>query len=125
MLAVFVFAAPALIATGKGSRIGLSLAVAAFRGPYRLRLLSACAAGARPDRIQPLAVRLVQPVIDQAKKLDDSERGAIFEEHLALTAAPAEGETKQPDIVVWPETSIPFILTDNPDALARIAEVLA
>lgn len=123
MLAVFVFAAPALIATGKGSRIGLSLAVALFAahtgfGFYRLAL----PAPGGPD--QPLAVRLVQPVIDQAKKLDDSERGAIFEEHLALTTAPAEGETKKPDIVVWPETSIPFILTDSPDALARIAEVL-
>ncbi len=123
MLAVFVFAAPALIATGKGSRLGLSVAVALCVahigfGFYRLALPAPTA----PE--QPLAIRLVQPVIDQAKKLDDNERGTIFEEHLALTAAPTEPGARKPDIVVWPETSIPFILTDSPDALARIADVL-
>ena len=30
----------------------------------------------------------------------------------------------RPDIIVWPETSVPFILTQNPDALTRIADVL-
>lgn len=123
MLAVFVFAAPALIATGRGSRIGLTIALVLFTahvgyGFYRL----AQPAPASPE--PPLTVRLVQPVIDQAKKIDDRERAAIFEEHLALTTGAPENGSKRPDIVVWPETSIPFILTDNPDALARIAEVL-
>lgn len=123
MLAVFVFAAPALIATGRGSRTGLTLALvllSAHVGYGFYRLSQPAPASPEP----PLSVRLVQPVIDQAKKIDDSERAAIFEEHLKLTAAPPENGAKRPDIVVWPETSIPFILTDNPDALARIAEVL-
>jgi apolipoprotein N-acyltransferase len=73
----------------------------------------------------PRIVRLVQPVIDQAAKLDDGQRVAIFEQHLSLTsAAPANGG-RRPDYIVWPETSIPFILTENPDALVRIADVLA
>ncbi|MDX0562925.1 apolipoprotein N-acyltransferase [Sinorhizobium medicae] len=123
MLAVFVFAAPALIWTGKGARTGLAIAVALFTahiafGFYRL------AQPAPPSAAPQMAVRVVQPVIDQAKKLDDRERASIFEDHLSLTAAPVQGGGKRPDIVVWPETSIPFILTDNPDALARIAEVL-
>lgn len=123
MLAVFVFAGPALVGTGRDARIGLGAAVALFAahigfGYYRLSL------PAPVPSEPPLTVRLVQPVIDQAKKIDDRERAAIFEQHLALTAAPAEPEGKRPDIVVWPETSIPFILTDNPDALTRIADVL-
>ncbi|HXV31011.1 MAG TPA: apolipoprotein N-acyltransferase, partial [Sinorhizobium sp.] len=113
MLAVFVFAAPALIGTGKGARIGLAAAAGLFAahigfGYYRLSL------PAPQPPVPQLTVRLVQPVIDQAKKIDDRERAAIFEEHLALTAAPAQTGDKRPDIVVWPETSIPFILTDNP-----------
>jgi len=123
MLAVFVFAAPALIWTGKGARAGLAIAAALFVahvafGFYRL-------AQPAPAPLQPeMTVRVVQPVIDQAKKLDDRERASIFEDHLSLTAAPVQDGAKRPDIVVWPETSIPFILTDNPDALARIADVL-
>ncbi len=27
-------------------------------------------------------------------------------------------------MIVWPETSVPFILTENPDALVRIGDVL-
>ncbi len=33
-----------------------------------------------------LSVRLVQPVIDQARKMDDADRANVFEEHLALSA---------------------------------------
>ncbi|MBD9374043.1 apolipoprotein N-acyltransferase [Rhizobium sp. ARZ01] len=121
VLAVFVFAAPALLWTGRGKRLGLSLAVLllalqAGYGFYVLHFL--------PDAVDTdVRVRLVQPVIDQSAKLDDGQRAAVFEKHLALTADPPSGE-QRPGIIVWPETSIPFILTDNPDALARIAAVL-
>ena len=121
-LAVFVFAAPALIGTRRGRGPGLALAALLLAahigyGYYALHI-------APTPEGEATVVRLVQPVIDQAMKLDDSARAQIFERHLALSAAkPAEGG-KRPDIVVWPETSIPFILTDNPDALVRIAAVL-
>lgn len=121
VLAVFVFAAPALIFTGRGRRLGLSLAALLLTlqvgyGLYVLRFL--------PDPPDTgITVRLVQPVIDQSAKLDDAQRSAVFEKHLTLTSAPPSGD-KRPEIIVWPETSIPFILTDNPDALARIADVL-
>lgn len=122
-LAVFVFASPALVGTGRGARIGLGAAVALFAahigfGYYRLSL----PVTAPPE--PQTTVRLVQPVIDQAKKIDDRERATIFEQHLALTRAPPAPKHQRPDIVVWPETSVPFILTENPDALTRIADVL-
>lgn len=123
LLAVFVFSAPVLIFTRKGRLPGLFLAVLLVcahlgYGVWRLQQ------PAPPPADSQTVVRLVQPVIDQAAKLDDSERTGIFEEHLALTAAaPLEGG-KRPDIIVWPETSVPFILTENPDALLRISDVL-
>jgi apolipoprotein N-acyltransferase len=121
-LAVFVFAAPALIGTRRGRGFGLSLAALLFAahlgyGYYALNIVPA------PEN-DTTVIRLVQPVIDQAMKLDDTARAAIFERHLTLSAAKPEEGGKRPDIVVWPETSIPFILTDNPDALVRIAAVL-
>jgi apolipoprotein N-acyltransferase len=120
--AVFVFAAPALLGTRRGRALGLSLATLLFAGHigygvYRLHVV--------PDApASDMVVRLVQPVIDQAMKLDDAARSEIFERHLALSKAPPEEGGKRPDIIVWPETSIPFVLTDNPDALVRIADVL-
>lgn len=126
VLAVFVFSAPALIGTKKGMRLGLSLAAllsCAHLGFGAYRLYLADSAPAPPAESQ-MVVRIVQPVIDQARKIEDSDRAEIFEEHLALSALPPEDGGKRPDIIVWPETSIPFILTQNPDALARIAEML-
>ncbi|WP_117195370.1 apolipoprotein N-acyltransferase [Rhizobium terrae] len=126
VLAVFVFSAPALTGTRKGMKTGLALAALLFAahlgyGAWRLHQADSILAAASGNE---MTVRIVQPVIDQARKLDDAERAAIFEEHLALSALPSENGGKRPDIVVWPETSVPFILTQNPDALARIAEVL-
>lgn len=123
LLAVFVFAAPTLIGTRKGMRFGLSVAVllvAAHFGYGYYRLGEPLPPAADPA----VTFRLVQPLIDQSKKLDDNERMAIFEEHLKLTQAPAENGGKRPDVIVWPETAVPFILTENPDALLRISDVL-
>jgi apolipoprotein N-acyltransferase len=123
LVAVFVYAAPALIGTRKGMSAGLAAAVVLVGahvgyGAY-------CLSRPAPPNAEPATtVRVVQPVIDQSRKLDDNERASVFEAHLALTSAPPEGGGKRPDVVVWPETAVPFILTDNPDALARIAEVL-
>lgn len=122
-LAVLIFAAPALLATGRGARLGIGVAVllALAHGGYGLYVLSLPA----PTAPEPqLALRLVQPAVDQAERMDDARRHDVFEAHLALTASPAAPDTRQPDIIIWPETSIPFILTENPDALLRIADVL-
>ncbi|MDQ0318730.1 apolipoprotein N-acyltransferase [Pararhizobium capsulatum DSM 1112] len=123
MLSVFVFSAPALLGTRKGMGLGLSLAallVVGHIGYGYWRLQEPAPTAPQPEQ----TVRLVQPVIDQAMKLDDAARAEIFTEHLELTAAaPADG-AKRPDIIVWPETSVPFLLTENPDALASIADVL-
>lgn len=125
-LSVFVFAAPALIGTRKGMHTGLALAAILFCthlgfGAWRLSTADSTLSSADGSGS---VVRLVQPLIDQSRKLDDTERTAIFEEHLALSALPPQDEGKRPDVIVWPETSVPFILTDNPDALTRIADVL-
>ncbi len=126
VLAVFVFSAPALLATRKGVWPGLALAALLFCahlgfGAYRLQMIAD--APAATDE-QALMVRVVQPLIDQALKLENTDRVAIFEEHLKLSALPPQQGGRRPDVIVWPETSVPFILTQNPDALVRIAEIL-
>lgn len=122
-LAVLVFAAPALIFTGRGGRVAAGLAVVLLAGHvgyggYRLE-----EAKDAPDETAR-KVRIVQPMIDQAAKIDNRERSRIFEDHLKLTVEKPKDGGKRPDYVIWPETSIPFILTQNPDALVRIADAL-
>ncbi|MFN7027377.1 MAG: apolipoprotein N-acyltransferase [Pseudorhizobium sp.] len=122
-LAVFVFSVPALFGTRRGLALGLAAGVGLLGahlgyGAYRLATTEISSAPDAP------VVRLVQPVVDQARKLENSDRTQIFEEHLALSALPPQIDDRRPDIIVWPETSVPFILTENQDALARIADVL-
>lgn len=122
MLAVFVFSSPALLGTKKGMVPGLLLAAAMLSfhlgfGAYRLH-------GAVEPAEGDMSVRIVQPGIDQSRKMLNADRVEIFKEHLRLTGLPPSPGKKRPDIIVWPETSVPFILTQNPDALAEIASVL-
>ena len=125
VLAVFVFAAPALLGTRQGRvpGIGLAVLIAAAHfgyGYYALNLPEKPVAG----KTAPV-VRIVQPAIDQEAKIDTAaDRAAIFDKHLSLSVQPPANGGKRPDIIVWPETAIPFILTDNRDALTRIADQL-
>lgn len=126
VLAVFVFAAPALLGTRQGRLPGIGLAIVIAiahvgYGYYALNLPEAPAASGKATPV----VRIVQPSIDQQAKMDtDADRTAIFDKHLALSVQPPANGGKRPDIIVWPETAVPFILTDNRDALARIADQL-
>jgi len=122
-LAVYVFAAPALLGTRRGAWPGLLLAALLLTahfgyGVYRLYV-------AQPTEAdKTLTVRLVQPAIDQSQKMENTDRIGIFEKHLSLSAAAPEDGKPRPDVIIWPETSVPFILTENPDALVRIGDVL-
>ncbi|UHS60057.1 apolipoprotein N-acyltransferase [Agrobacterium vaccinii] len=122
MLAVFVFSSPALLGTKKGLLPGLGIALLMMAvhlgyGAYRLQ---------QPlnSDSDALTVRIVQPGIDQSRKMLNADRAEIFKEHLRLSALPVKDGEKRPDIIVWPETSVPFILTQNPDALEEIAKTL-
>jgi apolipoprotein N-acyltransferase len=121
-LAVFVFAMPALLAAGRDRRAGAVLVivlVAAHAGFGVWRL-------ANDDAAETLArVRIVQPSILQSQKWDAAERDRIFATYLDLSARPpAEGE-EPPDLIVWPETAVPFVLSERPDALAALGQLVA
>ncbi|MEM6461824.1 MAG: apolipoprotein N-acyltransferase [Pseudomonadota bacterium] len=120
-LAVVVFSVPALIATRRGLVPGLAIAVllcSAHIG-YGYWQLSQ----PMPDADENIVIRLVQPSIDQSEKWDDDERSRIFDTLLSLSSRPPESG-RQPTHIVWPETSVPFILTSNPAALAMIGQTL-
>jgi len=55
-------------------------------------------------------VRLVQPNAPQRQKWDPEWIGVFFRRALQITSAPAK---KPVDLVIWPETTVPYMLQDN------------
>lgn len=121
VLAVLVFAMPALLAAGPGRRSGFAIAgiLLALHAGYGYVSLFAPA----PAEGKRLAVRIVQPSIDLSEKWDAGVRDRIFATMLALSSEVVQGAEK-PQLIVWPETSVPFLLTERPDALAAIGGML-
>ncbi|WP_187969531.1 apolipoprotein N-acyltransferase [Aquibium microcysteis] len=120
-LAVFVFAAPAVLGSGRHRRVTLSAAA----------LLAAAHAGygawtlATPDEnTRGLSIRIVQPSVPQGGKWDPAMRDEILARLIDLSRRPTtKGGT--PELIVWPETALPFLLTERPDALAAIGAMLS
>ena len=119
-LSVFVFAAPAVLVSDRQRRVTLLMAtlLAAAHVAY-----GAWALAEPVDIARRLSVRIVQPSVPQGGKWDPEMRDEILARLLDLTARPTTNGGK-PELVVWPETALPFLLTDRPDALAAIGDTL-
>ena len=122
-LAVFVFASPSLLGTRRGAVPGIGLAAILFiahlgYGGFILLQPEPQTAANR------MVVRLVQPQIPVGGDTNDAKRAQIFDQHLAMSSATPENGGKRPDLIIWPETAIPFILSENQDAYGRIGDML-
>lgn len=121
-LAVFVFALPALLVDQSGRRIGVALfaglliAHAGF-GYYRLTKPV-------PEARDHLSVRIVQPNVDLSEKWDAQVRDRIFASLIELSSRPPAQGQERPQLIIWPETSVPFLFTDRPEALTAIGGML-
>ncbi len=69
-----------------------------------------------------IKVRIVQADIDQAEKWRPENSAEIFTDYLDLTKSGSG--LSGISLVVWPETAVPFLLADSPEALALIGEAL-
>lgn len=70
---------------------------------------------ADPDPHAPL-VRLIQPNAPQDKKWDPAHMPIFYDRQLGFTAAAGD-----PDLIVWPETALPFLLRDGDAGITEIA----
>jgi apolipoprotein N-acyltransferase len=126
LLAVLLFASPAAIFAPIGSRLaggkgGAALALVLITllglgylwGKHRLEAAKVTNTGLR--------LRIVQANIDQANKWRPENSAEIFTEYLDLTKS---GGLNGINIVIWPETAVPFPLADAPDALLAIGAAL-
>lgn len=73
-----------------------------------------------------LDIRIVQPSVAQTDKWRPELRDEIFQTLLDMSEAPLGGDARvgQKRLVVWPESAVPFLLTQEPGALFRIGKAL-
>jgi apolipoprotein N-acyltransferase len=142
LLAVIVFSAPAVFVDRRGR--SATLAVAATLLVFHVGFGAWRLATHPTEFVEAVNVRVVQPNIDQTVKWEDSLAETIFDRHIRLTetradpaeivgaavARPSAADASTADapqtrtLVVWPESAFPFLLTERPDAIARIADTL-
>jgi apolipoprotein N-acyltransferase len=74
-----------------------------------------------PDAValSPTVVRIVQPNAEQSLKWVPEMRQVFFDRQIMLTKRPRPEEI---DVVIWPETALPFYLGDNPNVLQALAD---
>jgi apolipoprotein N-acyltransferase len=67
-------------------------------------------------------VRLIQPNAEQHLKWDRELARVFFDRQLDLTAAAPAPGMPRPDLIVWPETALPYLLNDAQPVLQAIAQ---
>lgn len=129
VLAVAIFAAPALVADHalKRTRIpgGLLAAVAALIGLALFGVLRLSAPSPAP--VAAVKVRLMQPNIAQDANFSAQNKDRIVADYLALSdraTSPEHTGLAEVTLLVWPESAFPFLLTEDPQALAAIGGAL-
>src|SRR5262249_28106401 len=130
LLAVLLFASPAAIVSAKGSNLGGGKAAIVLAATLLLLLGGVYVWGDRrlahaEQASTGIRLRIVQADIDQAEKWRPENSAEIFSEYLDLTKSGANGTGLAGiNIVIWPETAVPFLLADTPDALEAIGAAL-
>ncbi|MCW1918427.1 apolipoprotein N-acyltransferase [Rhodobacter sp. KR11] len=69
---------------------------------------------------KPITLRLVQPSAAQSLKWDPDQAAGFYRRLIEATAAPA-GPLGRPDLVIWPETALPYMVENAPDLPREIA----
>ncbi len=82
---------------------------------------------ATTEFVPDVALRLVQPNIDQRYKFDKEKEAENFKTYMDLSAA--EGDDDKQGLagtthLIWPESAFPYLLTQRRDTLAAIGSML-
>jgi len=67
-------------------------------------------------------LRLVQPNAAQNLKWDPAQAATFFDRLLAATSAPPADGQPRPDLVIWPETALPYLVERQPELVSIITD---
>ena len=108
---------PALGTTVRQRFMGLSGSVIVLVAVWGLGLMRlGFPDAARPE---PIRVRLVQPNATQSLKWDPGMWGTFIDWQMQATAAPADLPL---DLIVWPETAVPYLLNEAGDLIGEAVD---
>ncbi len=125
ILAVLVYSLPTVLLTDEKKKLALFLCLSLILihsgfGFYRLHTIENTA----EDQKKTYWVRIIQPSIQQNVKLRNNTREAMLEAHMNLSAIPTTDKNPEPDFIVWPEASVPYLLYDKSSISMHIASLL-
>lgn len=125
-LVLCICAAPAILADARPLKQRLGAVAVAGALLVSIAGYGFVRLGSAANDVADLDVRIIQPSIDQKDKWQPELRDRIFQTYLDMSEAPLGGSARVgvPRLVVWPESAVPFLLTQEPGALLRIAGVL-
>jgi apolipoprotein N-acyltransferase len=123
LVAFFLFAAPAVLVgeSRRACRYVIVAAVALLAGHLAWGAISL--AGGPDPLVDGVRFRIVQPAIPQNERWASEEPAESMARYLELSRSGADGLAGITHLV-WPESAFPFLLTQHPEALAAIADLL-
>jgi len=130
LCAVITFALPPVLwAEAPAAPAGRSVRLSALAVAVLPLLLAAVVGQARlamasTQMVPGVKIRLVQPSVPQREKWKPEHQARIFQDHLDLSVAAADGSSGGVTHVVWPEAAMPFLPLDTPMAITSIGQML-
>jgi apolipoprotein N-acyltransferase len=73
-------------------------------------------ARAAKDGGREISVLLVQPNVNPWEKLAEGSNSATLRKTIGVTNRSLAGSATKPDLIVWPETAVPYILSEEKEA---------
>jgi len=131
LIAVLIFSSPAAVWAVDGMRASSS--AKRFGTPILMALVLASGTLWGHLRLQAhdiqfvdgVRLRIVQPNIPQKEKWKPENRAAIFQKHLRVSRkGAADGKINGVTHLIWPESALPFLLEETPEALNAISAVM-
>ncbi len=127
-LAVLILAAPATLADGGPLNRRLAPTLCAVAATLAMvGYGSARLARPAPQPVAGVVVRIMQPGLRPDLNFSYENRHEIVSHYLALSQEDDEAKRirlADVSLLVWPESAFPFILTRDPQELARIGDIL-
>ncbi|WP_332065348.1 apolipoprotein N-acyltransferase [Bartonella sp. CB189] len=125
ILAVLIYSLPTVLLTNEKKKLALSLCLSliffhSVFGFYRLNT----APNIEHYQKSRYWVRIIQPSVPQDQKLNNATSEAILAAHMNLSATPIADHTPEPDFIIWPEASLPYIINYSSALTTHIASLL-